>query len=274
MQPEKLEISSSFESDTEDLSGNAILLKNGIRLFNEDWKVGVAYFVGKGLMENEPQSIASFLITHNEHLSKLQIGELIAGKDNDDTQVLIHFTNLIDFKKEKFDVSLRKYLTKFWLPGEAQKIDRITRIFANKYFEDNPEVFPSADCVYVTTFSVIMLNTDMHSPVILEKDKMTKEGFIKNNSGTWNDTDPPRKFLEELYDSISECEIVLKKGEDPEKRGWNKSVVALPHYKVQTRTWFCLYGNELRWYRSLEQSSIMGRISLDYVTIREDVNIF
>jgi len=75
----------------------------------------------------------------------------------------------------------RHYLVKFQLPGEAQKIDRMMERFAYRYCENNPGVFPTQDSAYLLAFSIIMLNTDAHNPQI--KNKMTKEQFIKNNTG-------------------------------------------------------------------------------------------
>lgn len=38
-------------------------------------------------------------------------------------------------------IQIRYFLSKFRLPGEAQKIDRIMEAFASKYCKDNPSVF-------------------------------------------------------------------------------------------------------------------------------------
>lgn len=43
--------------------------------------------------------------------------------------------------------------------------------FANKYYTDNPEVFDNPDSVYVLSFAIIMLQTDLHNPGV--KNKMT-----------------------------------------------------------------------------------------------------
>jgi hypothetical protein len=51
----------------------------------------------------------------------------------------------------------------FRLPGESQKIDRLMEKFADRYCENNPDVFATADTAYTLAFSVIMLNTDLHS---------------------------------------------------------------------------------------------------------------
>jgi len=68
----------------------------------------------------------------NERLSKEQLGELLGGKDNHCSNIRKSFTNLFDFKGEILDVALRKFLSKFMIPGEAQVIDRIIETFAEK----------------------------------------------------------------------------------------------------------------------------------------------
>ena len=80
--------------------------------------------------------------------------------------------------------------------------------FAERYHKLNPEVYKSADTAYVLAFSVIMLNTDAHNPQV--KNKMTKEGFVRNNRGIDDGQDLPSEVLEDLYDRIVNNEIKLK----------------------------------------------------------------
>lgn len=101
-----------------------------------------------------------------------------------------------------FDHALRFLLTNagFFLPGEAQKINRVTQAFAKSYYEDNkalgdagsekaagggynPRSFrpSSPDVVEVLTFSLIMLHTDAHNPSVKKDRKMTLPQFIANN---------------------------------------------------------------------------------------------
>ena len=56
-------------------------------------------------------------------------------------QVLKHFVRLYDFKNRSIIEALRDFLWNFRLPGEAQKIDRMTENFAQRYCECNPEIF-------------------------------------------------------------------------------------------------------------------------------------
>lgn len=66
-----------------------------------------------------------------------------------------------------FDVGLRLFLDSFRLPGEAQKIDRIVESFGKHFYKQRPDIFKEPDVVYVLAYSVIMLNTDLHSSNVM-----------------------------------------------------------------------------------------------------------
>ncbi|CCH44065.1 ARF guanine-nucleotide exchange factor 2 [Wickerhamomyces ciferrii] len=68
-------------------------------------------------------------------------------------------------------------------------------------------VEPDEDAVFVLSFSVIMLNTDLHNPNI--KAHMTLEDYKKNLRGVYNKGDFPAWYLEKIYQSIHDKEIVM-----------------------------------------------------------------
>jgi hypothetical protein len=99
--------------------------------------------------------------------------------------------------------------------GESQKIDRITEAFAKSYFaQQTSTVFHTWDGVHILTFSIIMLNTDLHSPQI--KKRMSMDEFIRNNRGINQDKDRnlydnvPQPVLEEVYHTVAANEIRLQ----------------------------------------------------------------
>lgn len=61
-----------------------------------------------------------------------------------------------------------------------------------------------------------MLNTDLHNPAIKEERRMTKQGFVRNNSGICDGHDLPEEVLTGIFDRIKEDPISLK--EDDEAR--------------------------------------------------------
>lgn len=56
------------------------------------------------------------------------------------SSVLDSFVEMMNFTNLEFDIALRRFLYKFRLPGEAQKIDRIMERFAQQYFKNNSEM--------------------------------------------------------------------------------------------------------------------------------------
>jgi brefeldin A-inhibited guanine nucleotide-exchange protein len=88
--------------------------------------------------------------------------------------------------------------------------------FAERFTEQNPDVFPTADVAFILSFSIIMLNTDLHNPAIKEERRMTKDGFIRNNRGICDGKDLPQELLSSIFERIKANPISLK--EDDEAR--------------------------------------------------------
>jgi brefeldin A-inhibited guanine nucleotide-exchange protein len=86
----------------------------------------------------------------------------------------------LDFSGMDLVQALRHFLQAFRLPGDAVNIDKVMQRFADRFCELNPTtVFANADIACAFAFSIIMLNTDQHSPQI--KYRMDKATFIKHN---------------------------------------------------------------------------------------------
>ena len=99
------------------------------------------------------------------------------------------------------------FLAAFRLPGEAQQIDRILQAFSEscglqceesqsgnlRLFSTDPK--KASDAAYLLSFSIIMLNTDLHNENIRPDRKMKADDFVKNNTDYGRDiTDPDKKF--------------------------------------------------------------------------------
>ena len=90
--------------------------------------------------------------------------------------------------------------------------------FAERFTEQNPDVFPSADVAFILAFSIIMLNTDLHNPAIKEERRMTKDGFLRNNRGICDGQDLPAEFLSDIFDRIKKNPISLKEDDEARER--------------------------------------------------------
>ncbi|CAH6723573.1 protein transport protein Sec7p [[Candida] jaroonii] len=192
----------------ENLKQRKKALLEGIRQFNQKSKKGVQYFIQKGFIESDsPQDIARFLL-ETDGLDKAELGEYL-GEGKDENIAIMHaFVELMDFTNSSFVDALRTFLQSFRLPGEAQKIDRFMLKFAERYVMGNPGILANAESAYVLSYSVILLNTDLHSNQI--KNKMPLEQFIKNNDGIDDNKDIPREYLEAIYSEIANNEIKLQ----------------------------------------------------------------
>lgn len=150
-------------------------------------------------------------------VDKVKLGEYLSkGPEKDwpfNTRVRQSFIGLYDFSGMTFANALRKFLSKFRLPGEAQCIDRFMGSFSKELYEQCAEdtIFRNSDAIYVLAFSTIMLNTDLHNPTIREENRMTLDQFVKNNRGINDGQDFPREYLENLYFEIKGREIQVRR---------------------------------------------------------------
>ena len=178
-----------------------------VRQFNFKPKLGLKLLLRDGFIPSDsPRDIATFLLKEDK-LDKAQIGEYLGEGDQKNIDAMHAFVDLMEFEKKRFVDALRQFLQSFRLPGEAQKIDRFMLKFAERYVMGNPNAFANADTAYVLAYSVILLNTDLHSSKIAKR--MSKEEFIKNNSGINDNANLPDDYLLGIYDEIAGNEIVL-----------------------------------------------------------------
>ena len=159
---------------------NKALFKEGVELFNKKPKKGIQFLQKAGQLAEDPAEVAHFLRV-TPSLDKTQIGELLGSPDEADLRVMHAYVDSMEFTGMELDEAIRAFLAGFRLPGEAQKIDRLMEKFAERFCRANPGAFKNADTAYVLSYSVIMLNTDAHNPMV--KQKMSKAEFLKNNRG-------------------------------------------------------------------------------------------
>ncbi|KAI0035768.1 Sec7-like domain is implicated in guanine nucleotide exchange function [Vararia minispora EC-137] len=195
------------------------LIQTGISRFNVKPKTGLAFLEENGLIyhditpEDVPEgipkvtralSLARFFKS-STRLDKKVLGEFISRPENVD--VLKAFVGLFSFEGKAIADAMRELLESFRLPGESQQIERITETFAECYFASKPAEIRSQDAVHVLSYSVILLNTDLHNPQI--RKRMTIEDYTRNLRGVNDGVDFTPEFLQAVYESIRKREIVL-----------------------------------------------------------------
>lgn len=182
-------------------------LQEGISLFNRKPSKGIQFLINAKKVGDSPEDIATFL-KKTSGLDLNMIGDYLGEREDFSLKVMHAYVDSFNFEGMEFDEAIRLFLQGFRLPGEAQKIDRIMEKFAECYSKCNPKAFTSADTAYVLAYSVILLNTDAHNPMV--KNKMSKADFLRNNRGIDNGKDLPEVYLGSLYDRIAKKEIKMK----------------------------------------------------------------
>lgn len=205
------------------------ILKEASRRFVEKPSEGLKYLQGMGALSVNltPESVAEFLRIApglpKENVG-MYLGEL--GKDEKECKypgdsrefhqnVLLCYVKSFTLTGQNVLSYLRIFLSAFRLPGEAQQIDRILVAFSENCYANCAEresgIIDNAEVLYLLSFSIIMLNTDLHNPNIRPERKMTLEQFIRNNTNYGIDvkqtTSLTREYLESIYFSLAEFPI-------------------------------------------------------------------
>lgn len=207
---------------------NAVDFRNGLKELQEKNFLCPTY-------ENDSEynkDLAEFFYFKSDLINKKSVGEFIAKPKN--LPILVKFLSNFRFKGKRVDEALRLLLQKFRIPGESQQIERVVENFADKYVNDQnfeaavknyeaklvlfekgelkeepiKPVTPEKDGVFILSYAIIMLNTDLHNPKI--KNHMSFEDFKKNLKGVYiNGTDYPEWYLDSIYSSIKNKEIII-----------------------------------------------------------------
>ena len=182
----------------------------GVELFNDRPKKGLQMFADKGIVPAslEAKAVADFL-RRTPTLRKDKLGELFGEPEDCYLAILREWLDAFDFASLEFDAAIRVFLESFRLPGEAQKIDRIMEAFAKRYFTQRRSCFADEDAAFVLAFSLIMLNTNQHSPQLKDRERMTLAQFLSNNRQINGGENFPEEFMRPLYDSITNNEIKM-----------------------------------------------------------------
>lgn len=235
----------SLPQQTDGKQGDLVMLwkefkmafEKGVNLFNEKPKKGVEFLQSQKLVGEEAADVARFLSV-TMALDKTMVGDYLGERDDFNLSVMHAYVDDLDFTGMEFDSAIRAFLSGFRLPGEAQKIDRLMEKFAERFVRCNPEAFKSADVAYVLAYSVIMLNTDAHNPMV--KKKMSKEDFLRNNRGINDGGDLDQGFMESLYNRIVTNEIkmsddaVVGESNNGTPQSWFDSMMSLLPGKQET----------------------------------------
>lgn len=231
---------------------------------------GIAYLTRHRLLDDTPADIADFL-HHCSFLDRPQIGEYLSEPNHQET--LNFYLKALPMEGIGIEAALRKFLRRFKLPGEAQRIDRLMEAFARHYCQHNPDVFHGPDTAYVLSFAMIMLNTDLHNPA--NPHRMTREVFQNNVRGIDDGADLSEELLGEIYRAIAKQELMTEEEElldytlsapDIEGLLWKKSDRST--FYAWNRRWCVVANGCLYYFYSRKDKSPRGVIPLEDLQVR------
>lgn len=210
--------------------------------------------------DNLKRNVAHFLL-HRKGLAKEKIGQYLGNLQAQFNQdVLKYYLQELDFFGIQIDLALRKFLSTFRLPGEAQKIERIVDCFSQRYVQcqqsqsannnsnsnisnqnnvtqihlqlqtktplqqqqqqqtvqnstihqnqpKNNLILLSKDEIFILTFAIIMLNTDLHSPSLKPTSRMSASQFVNNLRGVFKSQNINESDLIEIYERVKANQI-------------------------------------------------------------------
>ncbi|KAI7875801.1 hypothetical protein K492DRAFT_182339 [Lichtheimia hyalospora FSU 10163] len=119
--------------------------------------------------------------------SRERIAEWLGQGKPHNSEVLVYYMDKFEFSNMRLDNAFRKLCSKLYFKAEAQQIDRILEVFANRYWTCNPDtILRTADVVYAVVYSVLLLNTDLH---VAQGNytRMTRQEFIRNTMAAVHD---------------------------------------------------------------------------------------
>ena len=199
-------------------NGETIRRRNyrvGLNLFNANPERGINYLAKKDFIELNPAAVARFLIGR-KGLSKKMVGEYICNLQKPFSMAVLQcMVYDMDFSGLHLDIALRQLLMEIHIPGEAQKIEKLVEVFARRYIECNQMFvagFKAPDTIFILSYAMVLLNTDLHNSSIKPEKKMRQEDFLRNLRGIDSGANVDQDMLKGIYDRIKAAEF--KEGSD------------------------------------------------------------
>ena len=189
--------------------------------------------------EELAKSVA-LLIRYSNYVNIENLFEIMAENNPFSNLILKEYSKTYNFKGYNIIKAMNLFMSTFRLMGESYNIYNFICAFGLKYYEDNKEIyeknklnnnkgsvyFKSDEEVTSFAYSIMILNTDLHNPNVLNK--MTVEEFIKNNKSSGLFTDVPEDYFKQIYQDIHENE--LKKAY-PRNNNYSKDVEVYSNLK-------------------------------------------
>eukprot|EP00727_Mastigamoeba_balamuthi_P011736 m51a1_g7185 Golgi brefeldin A resistant guanine nucleotide exchange factor 1 (1460) ;mRNA; f:91629-97104 len=188
---------------------NKTTLAQCVEKFNASPKEGLKLLQQCRLLPDplDPSSVAAFL-KNAPGLNKQVVGDYISSRHEFNNNTLKEYIRLFNLVDHKFIESFREFMQSYKTPGDANLISRILEAYGQEYVNTARNgVYENADACYVNSYSVVLLNVDLHNSEV--KEKMTLEQYINNNRGINNGKDFPREYLSDIYFDIKNTPLTI-----------------------------------------------------------------
>ncbi|TRY73448.1 hypothetical protein TCAL_11335 [Tigriopus californicus] len=242
--PSELLVTDQVKREDNDDSFRRRQYRVGLTLFNQNPDIGIEYLLKKQFLDFSPAATAAFLLGR-KGLSKRVIGEYLTNLQRPFNLAVLHcFIHGMDFTGLHLDIALRQLQEEVTLPGEAQKIEKIVEVFSKRYIQCNQMFvagFRCPDTIFVLSYAIVLLNTDLHSRAVRSSRRMRREDFIRNLKGVDSGQDLDLEMLQGIYDRIRNTEFrvgsdhvtqVNKVEESITGKGRNELALAEPHRRL------------------------------------------
>ncbi|PRP75322.1 hypothetical protein PROFUN_05633 [Planoprotostelium fungivorum] len=177
----------------------------------------------KWLSTLNPDVVADYLTSSETTagINKREIAEFITDPDViERTQIATAVMKKINFGGLSIEAALRRLFRTVSMPGTGQRSGILLNMFSQTYYQENPqEDIKEQDQVYTLTWSIIVLDTDLHSPKIRRKMSVATFVNLAQQSMKLTGTHVPDRFLSDIYSNIKKQP--LSKLEAVEGNQWN-----------------------------------------------------
>jgi hypothetical protein len=242
--------------------------------FNANPRRNIAVLCQHFRREPTPANIAAVLHGTPGLLGE-KIGEFLVHPDNEN--YLKEYFRVIDLHVDFLEALRRSLSGPFFMPGEAQQVERTVQALSEAYMEQNAGVFGDINDAVILGFALIMLNTDLLKPNVTHK--MTVDEFISNTMGALMHSAIAAPHLTHMYESLKAKPFAfVPKTNDfmalcaPKMHGWLKK--KSEHFMGAWKSHYFVLANSGLYYfkdKSVEsKDNPLGMIQLTEVDISQD----
>jgi len=138
-------------------------------------------------------------------------GRLLGCQDKPGPELSSAFMGCLHVAGHSLVAVMRNLLARVRLPGEAMKIERIIQALAERFVDggggaDEEERGMSYDSSFCMLFSILMLSTDHHNPMV--RRKMTEDGFVRPQRGVNDGANFSDSLLRGYYRSVAATALI------------------------------------------------------------------